>query len=195
MIDIVVPKNNEKAFVKVAEELGFNKLGFLYKKIKDLSALQKKTKIKLYNVTYTWDSKADLCISNDRDKARHFLEKTKVHGVFGLEKHKEKDFMHIRNSGLNQVLAKIAKDKKKVIVFDFNSVLTCSGLNRSRIIGRMMQNVVLCRKYKVEVAICSFAQSPYQMRNCKDLQAFGNVLGMDGSQVKGCMKVLEKKIK
>ena len=49
MIDIVVPDGEEKKFIKIAEKLGYKGLVFLYKKPKDLAALKKTTKLKLYS--------------------------------------------------------------------------------------------------------------------------------------------------
>ena len=45
MIDIVFPNGNEKEFISLAEKLGFKALCFVYPKKKDLSELQKKTKL------------------------------------------------------------------------------------------------------------------------------------------------------
>jgi len=103
--------------------------------------------------------------------------------------------MHFRASGLNQVLAAIANKKKKIIGFNFNAILNTKGMLRSQLLGRMKQNVKLCRKYKVEMALASFAANPFELKAEKDLQAFGETLGMTPGEAKKAVKAVEERIK
>ncbi len=95
---------------------------------------------------------------------------------------KKEDKVKQRNSGLNQVLCKLAKENNVAIGFSFYSVLYAK--DRVKLVGRMMQNVKLCRKYKVKMVIGSFARSERDVRNVKDVQAFFRVVGMTGEEVK-----------
>jgi RNase P/RNase MRP subunit p30 len=92
---------------------------------------------------------------------------------------KRKDFIHHRNAGLNQVLLKFAKQNKIAIGFSFQSVL--ESKKRAKLIGRMMQNIKLCRKYKIPMVIGSFSAKENQ-RNFKDIQSFFKILGMKGKE-------------
>lgn len=92
-----------------------------------------------------------------------------------------KDFMHQRNSGLNQVLCMLAKEYNVAVGFSFSAIL--ESTHRAALLGRIMQNIRLCRKYKVPMVIGSFAKDAWQLRNEKDLQAFFKVLGMTGKEV------------
>ena len=150
MIDIVRPDGDEKKFIKIAEKLELKGLVFLYDKPKDLKALRATTKLKLY--TASAKGKCDIVVAEGKDTARHLLEKTGVDVVYGLERDDGRDHTHYRYSGMNQVLAKIAHDKDKIICFDIGKVISSSGMKRSKVIGRMMQNIMLCRKYKVKTA-------------------------------------------
>jgi len=94
-----------------------------------------------------------------------------------------RDYLHSRNSGLNDVLCKLAKKNDVAVGFSFSEVLNAEGLERSLIIGRMMQNVSLCRKFKVPIVLGSFAFDKFEMRSPKDLLSFGVVIGMSPGEV------------
>ena len=101
-----------------------------------------------------------------------------------------KDFMHQRNSGLNHVLCALAKENNVAIGFSFSSILRAT--QREKVLGRIMQNILLCRKYKISMVIGSFAKNSWELRNEKDLQAFFQVLGMTGKEVQ--MDFVEKRL-
>ena len=101
-----------------------------------------------------------------------------------------RDFVHHRNSGLNQVLCKLAKENNIAIGFSFSSVL--KSKDRGKYIGRIMQNIRLCRKYKVKMVIGSFAENKNEIRGLKDIQAFFRVIGMTGKEV--IMDYVEKRL-
>jgi RNase P/RNase MRP subunit p30 len=52
------------------------------------------------------------------------------------------------------------------------------------VLGRIMQNVFLCRKYKVKMVLGSFARKENEIKNEKELMSFGNIIGMNGKEVK-----------
>ncbi len=101
-----------------------------------------------------------------------------------------RDFVHHRNSGLNQVLCKLAKDNDIAIGFSLSSVLRSK--EKGKYIGRMMQNIRLCRKYKVKMVIGSFAENKNEIRGLQDIQAFFKVIGMTGKEV--VMDYVEKRL-
>ena len=109
---------------------------------------------------------------------RKAVENKDVDILYGLEKFGIKDKIHYKDSGLNQVLCKLAKKNNVKIGFSFNDVLNSNDEKRSIILGRMVQNAKLCNKYKIGVVIGSFAKSKYEMKNARDLVAFGKVLGV-----------------
>jgi len=187
--DIVFPGGNEEKFLEIARRLGYKSIVFAYNGIekmpKNLPSLIKKSKIKITTAIVAEEKQiqkakkyASLVLVRSTGNDRWVLEKSKVDILFGLETAQKKDFMHHRASGLNQVLCKIAAKKGKTIGFDFSAVLNSKGMLRAQIIGRMMQNARFCRKYKVKVLLVSFARKPYEMRASKDIEAFGNVVGL-----------------
>lgn len=128
------------------------------------------------------------------DKAnRKAIENKNTDIITSLEKLREKDFMHYRDSGLNQVLCKIIKKNNITVGFNFNDVLTAK--NRAQIIGKMTQNIKLCRKYKVKMAIFSGATNQYELRSAKDLISFGITLGMTPGEAQKTLNFKKKTIK
>lgn len=112
--------------------------------------------------------------------------------IYNLEEQK-RDYIHFRNSGLNQVLCKLAKKNNIAIAFNFNLILNSEGMLRSQLLGRMMQNIKLCRKYKINTVIASFASKPEEVRSAHDLISFGISIGMHPKEAKESLKYLEYK--
>lgn len=106
---------------------------------------------------------------------RKAVENKSVEILMSPERGRNKDFMKSRNSGLNQVLCKLANKNNVAIGYDFNYLLKAKESQRSNIIGRMKFNVVLCNKYKVKMYVCN---STKEKKGVSDLEAFGRILGM-----------------
>ncbi|MBW2996789.1 hypothetical protein KY349_00440 [Candidatus Woesearchaeota archaeon] len=196
MIDIVFPKNNEKEFIKLAENLKIERLCLAYDKITDVSEFQAQTKLKLSSaVICTQDNikkfkgKAFTIMNSpeDQTKLRHIIEKIRPDILFGLESGAKKDFLHHRASGLNHILATIAAQKNVSIGFGFSSILKAKPWQRSVYIGRMMQNIRFARKFKFKTVIASFADNPWNMRSEHDLISFFITLGMTASEAKAAL--------
>ena len=119
--------------------------------------------------------------SNDDDFNRKVVSSKNVDILLDPHLGYRKDKLHQRDSGLNQVLCELAKENNVAIGFSFSSVL--NSTRRSEVIGRMIQNIILCRKYKVKMVIGTFAVSEKDVRNLKDVQAFFRALGMTGKEV------------
>ena len=203
-IDLVLAKNNEKEFIEIAERLNIEGICFVYKfKNKNnffqnqekVNKLQEKTKLKLFTGLIA-DSKniskakklSKIVIYKSTGNDRHAIEKSKVNVVFDLGTIAVRDSMHHRNSGLNQVLCKLANKNNVMIGFSFSSLLNTEEIIRSQILGRMMQNIRLCRKYKVKAVIASFAEKPYDMRPNHDLKSVFISLGMHPKEAKDSLE-------
>jgi RNase P/RNase MRP subunit p30 len=198
MIDAVFPKNNELQFIRMAEKLKYDSLCFLYEKDfdekkKKVELLQKKTLLKLYIGAVDSQKRTNLFFHCSNEKDRDFFEKHPADIVFGLEK-REKDYMHSRDSGLNQVLLALAEHNDIIISFSFSLVLQTEGIERARILGRIMQNIKWCGKYGVKTSIASYAKEPLEMRSYNDLISFFCVLGMDAKKAKHSIAQIEEKI-
>mgnify|MGYP001579822355 CR=1 FL=1 len=101
----------------------------------------------------------------------------------------KKDFMNERASGLDHIICKIAAENKVVIGIDFSELLHAEQ-EREQIIGRIMQNIKLCRKYKVKLLLASFASSQLEMRDAYDLLAFAQNISMTPAEAKTSLNTI-----
>ncbi len=124
---------------------------------------------------------------------KSLFENKRVGILVGLEKNRERDFMKSRDSGLNQTLCKLANKNKIIIGFSFSDVLNSNGIERSNLLGKMMQNARLCRKYKVKMIVGSFASKWQELRSESDLMAFGREIGIEKVNNKDVISFLENK--
>ena len=83
---------------------------------------------------------------------RKILENKNVKALVLMHK-EQKDRLKERASGLNQVLAKIARDSNKIILIDFKEILDSEGIEKAKIFARLMQNIMLLQKYNVKTGI------------------------------------------
>ena len=91
---------------------------------------------------------------------------------------RKKDFFDYRNSGLNQVLCKEAAENNIAVAFNFSDILKLDKEEKAMRLGRMMQNVRLCRKFHVSMILATFASSESDLRTPKELISFGISIGM-----------------
>ena len=194
MIDVVMPNNNEKEFVRIAEKLGYKSLLFLYtfdnfinKKIfnngttKTYNGILANQK-NIQKVNNKFRNKKVFIAIKSSNSDRETIEEKQANLVFSLEEKGRKDFMHQRGSGLDHILAKLAHQNNIILGFSLNSIINSN--KRNVILGRIMQNIKLCRKYKVKTVIGSFTQNPMEMRSPQDIVSLFTTLGMTQKEVK-----------
>ncbi|PIN79604.1 hypothetical protein COV16_03300 [Candidatus Woesearchaeota archaeon CG10_big_fil_rev_8_21_14_0_10_34_8] len=174
MKDIVFPKNNEEEFIAIAKRLGMKELLFVYQSPKEKKNTTKKITIKTAIISTPNQLKSgnanasNTIVRSDPDKDRWIIEKIKPKIMFGFEFQDRNDFMHHRNSGINHVTAKLMAKNK--ITYGFPVADLINSTKQGVILGRMKQNIKLCKKYKVEIILASFASDPMDMRNLKDVK-------------------------
>ena len=202
-VDIVFPDGNEKEFIELASRLGYAGLCFVYdsptKEHEKIKKLQENTKLNLYlgsSITPRDLNKTKkttyINFIKSSHKDRFVLEKNRAGVLYSLEENPKEDFMHHRASGLNQVLCKLANKNSVIIGFSFNTLLQ-NKKNLRRILGRMMQNIFLCRKYQVKTMVSSFTKKPYEMRSASDIISLFHILGMDKKEIKNSFTIIPPK--
>lgn len=118
--------------------------------------------------------------SFDDELNRKVLEKLKIQ-ILLIPLKERKDFQKQRNSGFNQVMAKVAKKNKIKIGIDFDEIIEEKNLiKKSKILGRLKQNVFLCNKNKIEM---KFIYNKHK-RNLHDIKSLGLILGMPTTMTK-----------
>ena len=201
-MDIVIPSNNEKEFILLAEKLGYKTLCFLNNFDKYLGKKKFESKNVKISCGLIADSKnidriknilEKLCFSSElKDKVliaikssennREIIEGSKANIIFSLEENNKRDFMHQRASGLNHILCRLAEQNNVIIGFSLSSIL--DSKNKHIILGRIMQNIKLCRKYKTKTVIASFASNPYEIKSPHDIISLFLALGMHPKEAK-----------
>lgn len=89
-----------------------------------------------------------------------------------------KDRLKQRDSGLNQVLCKIAKENNITLAFDLDELKEEKDKkNKATILARMLQNIKLIKKYKNRFKLLNF-------KNKQQAFSFLLTLGLDTNMVK-----------
>ncbi len=117
--------------------------------------------------------------SNNDELNRKILEKENV-DILLLNQEGRKDFHRQRNSGFNQVMAKLAKKKNVIIGINLDEIIKSSEKEKAKILARIMQNIMICNKNKLKMKFIYKTQK----RDIHDLKALGVVLGMPTSMIK-----------
>jgi hypothetical protein len=139
-----------------------------------------KTKIK--------DSKEPIIFTSDDDEFnRKVLEKLSIN-ILLINQKNRKDFQKQRDSGFNQVLAKIAKKNNIQIGINLDEIINSTpqaypdksslkistgGKEKSKILARVHQNIKICNKNKIQMQFIGKCK-----RNLHDLKSLGLILGM-----------------
>ncbi len=116
---------------------------------------------------------------NDDGLNRKVLEKLHIQ-ILLINLARRKDRMKQRDSGLNQVLAKLAKKNNIVIGINLDEIIKSEKKQKAEIISRVRQNIKLCNKYKVRMKFISIKEK----KDSYDVKALGLVLGMPTWMVK-----------
>ncbi len=123
--------------------------------------------------------KKQIIFSSDNDDLnRKVLEKLPIQ-ILLINLSKRKDFQKQRDSGFNQVLAKIAKKNNITIGINLDEILNAKTNEKVKILARVEQNVKLCNKNKLKMRFITKEQ-----KDSYDLKSLGLVLGMPTNMMK-----------
>ena len=122
----------------------------------------------------------EIIFSSDNDELnRKILEKEEIN-ILLLNQAGRKDKLKQKNSGLNQILAKIAKSKDVIIGINFDEIISSKDKQRAKILARIAQNIKLCGKNRIKMKFISEKNE----RDLYDLRALGLILGMPTNMTK-----------
>ena len=113
--------------------------------------------------------------SNNDELNRKILEKENI-DFFLINLQGRRDKFKERNSGFNQVLAKIAKKKNIVIGINLDEIINSKGKEKAEILARVKQNIRICNKNKLRMKFLALKKE--NERDIYDLKSLGLVLGM-----------------
>ncbi len=102
--------------------------------------------------------------SKDDELNRKVMEKLPISGIL-ISLEDRKDYSKQRNSGLNEVLVKIAKKKNISIYFDFEEIVVSN--EKEKILSRIKQNITLCSREKVKIKfyLKNIKENPEELKN------------------------------
>lgn len=135
-------------------------------------------------------------IGGDDAFNRRAIESLKIDYLVSPEALTKFDNLKQRDSGLNHVVARIAKEKGIEIIVDMGDIREL--ISRSQVAGcrlrvtsriaKVMQNVKVCRKVGCGVRIASFGKSKSDVVDELGRKSFGTTLGMSSSEVRDCVR-------
>lgn len=167
MIDLVFPKGNEDAFLSISSKLGMELLFASEHKGSDIGIFPKVTKAKLL-------------ITKVNESLRQQLE-CPADCFFGIELLTE----------IDQVALSLLAKKNKFVVFFLRHLLE---ENMVFPLERMQVLVPLFRKYKVQIALASGANNPYQLRSAHDMESLGMLIGMTPQEAKQSLVIFKERL-
>lgn len=118
--------------------------------------------------------------SRNDETARKILEKEEIN-VLLIRQKARKDRQKQRDSGLDSVMARIARKKDVIIGIDYDEMINTEGKEKAMILSRIRQNIKLCNKERLGM---TFISSLKNRKNEHDLRALGLSLGMPTSMIK-----------
>ena len=89
--------------------------------------------------------------AQDDDFNRKILENKEVDILLSPEQHKRKDYMKQRDSGLNEINCKLAKENKIKIAIDLNQLKKQDKKTKAILLSRIKQNIQLCKRTKTQI--------------------------------------------
>lgn len=198
MFDIIYYNPIEKdLFISLAKKLGYHGLVFLHSlkhftpvaspdlKIINAIACSASEVVAARKLSPLVFVQSSAALKDNTD--RYCIERVKPDVLFGFEHSSRKDFLHHRHSSLNQVLCKLMSEKQVAYGLSLHALLSSPAFAVAA--GRMMQNIVLCKKYKVPLVVGSFAEHPLEMRSVNDVVSFLRFVGLDSVAAKKALLV------
>lgn len=126
-------------------------------------------------------------VGGDDVMNRRVIESLKIDYLISPERDAKFDNLKQRDSGLNHVVAKIAKEKDVTIVVDMGEIASLDGKERALRIAKAMQNIKVCRKAGCSLKIASCVNKKRGILNEKVRKSFGVGLGMSSEEIRDCV--------
>ncbi|MBI2148457.1 hypothetical protein HYU23_02160 [Candidatus Woesearchaeota archaeon] len=129
-------------------------------------------------------SKFGIIESKNYETDRKLIENKRIKVLVDPHVNIERDSLHFRKGGLNHIVCNLAHKNSVAVGFSLSSI------DSPVIIGRIRQNIKLCRKYNVKILFFTFAKTKYELRSAIDLISLLRVLGMNGMEAKQALSFI-----
>ncbi|MBD3388785.1 MAG: hypothetical protein GF416_06930 [Candidatus Altiarchaeales archaeon] len=132
------------------------------------------------------DSGADIIIAEGSGEkgGREASECWEVDLIVNLESVRERDRVNQRSSGLDHVMASYMAERNTGYCINLENILNTRGVRRAQTLGRIGQNIRLCRKYGVKTVFGTGRSDRWSARSPHDLILFARLLGMGDVEAK-----------
>jgi len=84
-----------------------------------------------------------------------------------------------KDSGIDHICARAARENNVAIEINFREILESFRKHRTYILSSMKTNIMLCKKYEVNVITTSSAVSKWGLRGGRELASISYLLGLD----------------
>lgn len=122
------------------------------------------------------EGKPIVILSQDDEFNRKALEIKNLRVLVINESLEVKDYMKQRNSGLNEVLAKICAEKNIAVGIQIDEIIKKDDVEKAKALARLKQNIMLCKKAKIKMVFMG------DIRDKLALQSIMSVLGASTKQ-------------
>ena len=113
---------------------------------------------------------------------RRIVESLKVDYLISPESRKRKNNLKQRDSGINHVVAKIAKEKNITFVINMSEIISLNNKEKILKFEQFIQNIKICRKIGCNIKIASLAKNKKNIIDEYGRKSFGISLGMSSIQ-------------
>jgi RNase P/RNase MRP subunit p30 len=104
-------------------------------------------------------------MSQDDEFNRKIIEIKQVDALLLNEALYVKDYMKQRNSGLNEVHAKLCAQNKIVILVDIEKIIAKNDIEKARALSRVKQNIGLCKRVGCKLVFYETSKSKKDLQN------------------------------
>lgn len=187
--EIIVPQNNENNLLKRCKELNIKSVLFLYNlnDIEKKEVIRENKKNKEYgiyikegviindkisvNFLKNLKRKYKFIALNILTNHEIFLNNINLLSdlfIFNLELSEKPDFIHQKNSNLNNTIAKQINLNNIEVIFSFLNYSKSDIKTKINTIGRIKQNIKICNKFNIKYHISSFATRNIELKSSLD---------------------------
>jgi RNase P/RNase MRP subunit p30 len=114
--------------------------------------------------------------------------KGNVHALIDLELDSRRDNLHHRSSGLDSTSAKLCARSNVLVLVNLANLRSLDPV----FLGRVQQNILLCRKHGAPLGVVSSAKTEGELPNERDVQSLLVTLGASPGEAKRATQALTK---
>ncbi len=138
------------------------------------------------NARKALDGGADIIVADGRleKDAREASETWEVDLIADPELNADRDPVNQWSGGLDHIMCSFMNERGIGYCVNADNILDAGGRDRVRVLGRITQNIRLCKKYKVKVVFACGTRSKWNVRSPHDLMEIAKLTGLSSSDAR-----------